>query len=224
MKSNSLTRRELYDLIWSKPLRDIAADLGISDVGLAKVCERHRVPRPEQGYWNKINAGKPAKKSIFVEVDDVRLNRVEINGALSQLPPEVRSHLEASRSRKRAQAEAAARPLTPKAAISPPTLLHSAIAATATTLRKAKADQFGTIRCGGAGLIRIEVSENSVERVLGFLDRLARSLDDAELTFKSSENALVVNRAPDGVTFGLKEKTRRQKHEPTAAELDAEAI
>lgn len=37
-----LTRRELYDLVWSKPLRDVAADLGISDVGLAKVCARHR--------------------------------------------------------------------------------------------------------------------------------------------------------------------------------------
>lgn len=43
------TRRELYDLVWSKPMRDLAAELGISDVGLAKVCDRHRVPKPERG-------------------------------------------------------------------------------------------------------------------------------------------------------------------------------
>lgn len=96
-----LTRRELYDLIWAKPLRDVAADLGISDVGLAKVCTRHRVPRPEQGYWNRVHAGKPARKSVFIEVDDICLNRVEINGALSQLPEEVRTKLEKTRAQRK---------------------------------------------------------------------------------------------------------------------------
>ena len=44
-----LTRRKLYDLVWARPMRDVAAELGISDVGLAKVCKRHRVPKPERG-------------------------------------------------------------------------------------------------------------------------------------------------------------------------------
>ena len=38
MPATILTRCELYDLVWSKPLREVASDLGISDVGLAKVC------------------------------------------------------------------------------------------------------------------------------------------------------------------------------------------
>jgi hypothetical protein len=79
-----LTRRDLYDLVWSKPMRDLAAELGISDVGLAKVCDRHRVPKPERGYWNKIQAGQKTKKAVFVESDDAWLNRIEIRGALSQ--------------------------------------------------------------------------------------------------------------------------------------------
>ena len=33
-----LTRRELYDLVWSNPTRDLASELGLSDVGLAEVC------------------------------------------------------------------------------------------------------------------------------------------------------------------------------------------
>lgn len=41
-----LTCRDLYDLVWPKPMRDAAEDLGIADVGLSKVCDRHRVPRP----------------------------------------------------------------------------------------------------------------------------------------------------------------------------------
>ncbi|TAJ82896.1 hypothetical protein [Reyranella sp.] len=52
-----LTRRALYDLVWSKPMRDAAADVGISDVGLKKRCRSQAVPVPPQGYWNKVHAG-----------------------------------------------------------------------------------------------------------------------------------------------------------------------
>jgi hypothetical protein len=41
-----LTRRELYDLVWSRPMKDLAADFGISDVGPGKICDRYRVPKP----------------------------------------------------------------------------------------------------------------------------------------------------------------------------------
>ena len=34
----TLTRQALYDLVWSKPMREVAKDFGISDVGLAKRC------------------------------------------------------------------------------------------------------------------------------------------------------------------------------------------
>src|SRR5579859_1272616 len=171
-----LTRRELYDLVWSKPLRDVATDLGISDVGLAKVCERHRVPRPEQGYWNKINAGKPAKKSIFVEVDDININRVEINGALSQLPEEVRNQIEKARSQRKAAAAATPQLKTPPVA-EPPARLHGTVELTIRTLRKAKPNTLGTVRTSGAGLCHLEVSAGSVERVAAFLDSFARILE-----------------------------------------------
>jgi hypothetical protein len=41
-----LTRRELHDLVWSRSVQKLAAELGISDRGLAKICPRHRVPSP----------------------------------------------------------------------------------------------------------------------------------------------------------------------------------
>jgi len=41
-----MTRGQLYDLIWSKPMRDAAAEIDISDVGLKNVCVCHgRGPR-----------------------------------------------------------------------------------------------------------------------------------------------------------------------------------
>lgn len=51
MKDFYLTREELYARIWSKPIRDNAKELGLSDVGLGKLCRRSGIPLPPQGYW-----------------------------------------------------------------------------------------------------------------------------------------------------------------------------
>lgn len=55
--AHSFTRLELYNLVWSEPMRDIAARLGLSDVGLAKACRNASIPAPPRGYWNKKKAG-----------------------------------------------------------------------------------------------------------------------------------------------------------------------
>jgi hypothetical protein len=39
-KPFTLSREDLYELVWSKPMRELAKDFGISDVALAKRCHR----------------------------------------------------------------------------------------------------------------------------------------------------------------------------------------
>src|SRR5262245_26619502 len=53
------TRKELYDRVWSQPMRTVASSLGISDVALAKHCKKADIPVPERGYWARKQAGKP---------------------------------------------------------------------------------------------------------------------------------------------------------------------
>lgn len=53
-----MKRSELYAKVWSTPMTQLAAELGISDVGLAKACRRHAVPAPPRGYWAKLRAGQ----------------------------------------------------------------------------------------------------------------------------------------------------------------------
>jgi len=53
-----MKRTELYKLVWSKPMTKLGAELGISDVGLAKACRRHAIPVPPRGHWAKLQAGK----------------------------------------------------------------------------------------------------------------------------------------------------------------------
>jgi hypothetical protein len=40
-------------------MRDLAARIGISDVGLKKLLHASGIVTPPQGYWNKLKAGKP---------------------------------------------------------------------------------------------------------------------------------------------------------------------
>jgi hypothetical protein len=58
----SLSREELYERIWAKPVRDIASEFGISDVGLAKICDRLNIPRPPRGYWARLAAGQKPRR------------------------------------------------------------------------------------------------------------------------------------------------------------------
>jgi hypothetical protein len=53
------TRKELHELVWSQPMRTVAASVGISDVALAKACRKADIPVPERGYWARKSAGKP---------------------------------------------------------------------------------------------------------------------------------------------------------------------
>lgn len=54
----ALSREDLYELAWSKPLRELAKDFGISDVALAKRCRRLGIPVPGRGYWARVDAGQ----------------------------------------------------------------------------------------------------------------------------------------------------------------------
>lgn len=96
-----LTRRELYDLVWATPMSSLAQDFGISDVGLKKVCDRHRVPTPGRGYWAQLEAGRSPKKALFTEALDAALNKIEIRPGLVDLPEPVRQVLQAQKAERK---------------------------------------------------------------------------------------------------------------------------
>ena len=57
-----LTREQLYELVWSEPMRNLAQRFGISDVGLAKNCRRMKIPLPGRGHWARKAAGQKVGK------------------------------------------------------------------------------------------------------------------------------------------------------------------
>lgn len=60
---HTFTRQGLYELVWSEPMKVLAARYNISDVGLAKACRHAGIPVPERGYWAKKQAGKKVPKA-----------------------------------------------------------------------------------------------------------------------------------------------------------------
>jgi hypothetical protein len=50
-------RSELYQQVWAEPIRTIAKRMGLSDVGLAKMCRKHGIPLPKRGHWARVAAG-----------------------------------------------------------------------------------------------------------------------------------------------------------------------
>ena len=57
-KAATVSREDLYRLVWETPMSRLGAHYGISGNGLKKICGRLNVPCPPRGYWAKLSAGK----------------------------------------------------------------------------------------------------------------------------------------------------------------------
>lgn len=63
--AHTFTRKELYELVWSEPMKTLSSQFNISDVGLSKACRRYDIPVPERGYWAKLRAGKKVHQRLL---------------------------------------------------------------------------------------------------------------------------------------------------------------
>ncbi|WP_133770246.1 hypothetical protein [Enterovirga rhinocerotis] len=216
-----LTRRELYDLVWSTPMRTLAQQFGISDVGLKKSCDRHRVPTPPRGYWAQIEAGKKTKKAVFVEVDDARLNQIEVGTHALQLPEPVRHVIEVQRAERKQHAE---RRRAPKTIVEHEPIRdpHPKIKATARELRATK-ERSEIARAKAEGMCGVEIGQASIERAIFILDQMARAFEERGLPLVPIGNGMRVEVGPDSAILRLIERVRKVDHIPTAEEIEAEA-
>ena len=62
METIKLTRQQLFDLVWTKPMYELCQQFGLSDNGLRKNCKKLNIPIPYIGYWSKLKYGKNPEK------------------------------------------------------------------------------------------------------------------------------------------------------------------
>lgn len=86
----TLTRDQLYELVWSEAMQKLARQIGISDVAIAKNCRKAGIPVPERGYWNKAQAGKSVTKVALPPADLGTVSTIVMSG---ELPPQLEGRI-----------------------------------------------------------------------------------------------------------------------------------
>jgi len=63
-----LDRKTLFDLVWSEPVEKLAKRWALSGRGLAKICQRIRVPVPPRGFWAKTQYGRQMRRPCLPQL------------------------------------------------------------------------------------------------------------------------------------------------------------
>ncbi len=76
----NFSREDLYNKVWEKALMLVAADYGLSDNGLKKICTKMNIPIPYSGYWAKLKHGKDVFQTPLpnLKPGDLETYRLEI--------------------------------------------------------------------------------------------------------------------------------------------------
>jgi hypothetical protein len=173
--SISLTREELYEKVWSEPMSVLSSKFGLSDVGLAKVCRRLRVPRPYRGYWARKAAGQkvhrtPLPKLSPSALESIKAVTIKSRPAPDGTPAESATGPVAKQQRFERQDE---NKIEVAAHLEDP---HPLVAQTVVALRRAKPDQHGYLTAKQPCL-SARVTLDSSDRAMCILDALIKALD-----------------------------------------------
>ncbi|HKF47587.1 MAG TPA: hypothetical protein VKB38_09545 [Terracidiphilus sp.] len=66
-RADMIAREDLYELVWSMPMTRVAQKFSVSGSYMARVCSVLGVPRPERGYWAKLEVGKAPPRPALPE-------------------------------------------------------------------------------------------------------------------------------------------------------------
>jgi hypothetical protein len=213
-----LSREELYDLVWKTPLSRLSKQFGLSDVGLRKICERHKIPTPPVGWWAKRAHGKPVCKEPLPSSGD---SSDYIPCIILREGPDVPAPVEAEHYAAVAQ-ELACPPIAVPS--ERPAKLHPIALATSKALHAAKADNEGFKHASDDGAVDVTASSPCIDRVLRMIDAFVRALDERGYNAANGRGGVRV--VVDGVPYEWRmyELKDQAPHEPTKNELKEQAF
>jgi hypothetical protein len=88
MNQLELSRQDIYNLVWEKPLSHLAKEYKISYSGLRKICVRLKIPLPNHGHWARLRLGKSYKKPALPEYNSTEKIQLEKRNSSDQVVPE----------------------------------------------------------------------------------------------------------------------------------------
>jgi hypothetical protein len=210
-----IAREELYRRVWTTPMRKLAPELGLSDVGLKKHCVKLQVPVPGRGYWAKLAAGQQVRKAQLPKLSGATPGFTEIVGpAIATQEPEELSQEGPVFDQQEFEARPEHRIVVPE------TLDHvfRVVRRTRTALRdrhSAKAE--GRVYTWREGFLNVKVTPEQVDRATRILQALliAFEVRGFEVSFEKDPKAhTAINVHGQKLRFRVVEIVRRETREP----------
>jgi hypothetical protein len=209
--TTTLTREELYALVWSEPIQKIAPRYGLSDRGFGKLCARYEIPVPPRGWWAKKAAGKRLKQPPLPPLDDpylqkIRFDKTPRETAADQPAPEVHPLVAFEQD--------------PANRISVPTdgeLTNPLVLKTQRLLNRANRDVDGLIVPPSAAL-HIHTSRGLHERALRIVQALLTAFEARGFAVAQTAEGTRVSILDESLGFGIEEGTKKIEHAITFTE------
>lgn len=169
----SITRKELFELVWSEPVSRAAERFRLSGTWLRKLCLEEDVPLPPRGHWARVRAGQEVKRPRLPHPERAdAVVRIRL-GAERPSPTPPRPEPAALAARREFEARPSNR-ITVRAG----TPRHAWARELARDLRKGNAlSQTGMREASvAADAFEVSVAEASVARAAAIVDALAGAL------------------------------------------------
>lgn len=204
--------QDLYEAVWIKPVRTLAREWGLSDVGLAKACRKNGIPLPPLGHWSKMAVGRGMKPPPL-KGDPESLIKIQGTPSLKK------TKLSAEGKTKLKPALAAiSTEQTPEIE-----KLAKWTQKTDKALHR-KPDSSGFIS-SWKETFRVSVSEAQVSRAIVLLDNIEKALTEGGMAWEFDKKGqyVVGKMYGETVSFELKELYKRTEHiekHPTSKWLD----
>jgi len=206
MDCKILTREELHALVWSKPIQRLSGELGVSDVGLAKICKRHNIPTPGRGYWRKKETG------VQTKVIPLRLApRDSTNRIVFSPGRQVVAKIHDQRPTKTL--------VSVTVAVGSP-VSHPIAHRTEDLLNRGKRDERGILHARRCDCSHLLVSKSTLPRAILVLDAVLRGIEQngGEVEWHR-DGGVRVNVEDRMMTFTVEEVVRKHGHQKTEAEI-----
>lgn len=205
-----VTRNELYELVWSKPATRIAAELGISDVMLGKLCRKLEVPKPPPGYWRKVATGQRLPKPPLPRARKGQQTAVTVrpqspSPAAPAIDPDTAARIAAERQE--------VNWIVVPAQLAVP---HALIERAGQVLTKARANEEGLLLAPASRpCLAISVAPRTLDRALRLMDALIHALEQRGyvVTVAADDGATWVKTPEGSVQLSLTEKVEREETE-----------
>lgn len=209
-KPVELTREELYEKVWSKPVSHLAKDFGISDVGLTKICKRHSIPTPPLGYWAKVRAGQRVRKTRLPSLDSDEGATITIgtkdtetvgNRKQDSLPEEFQAMVIEAVER---MATFTPDDLSPRS--------HPLITWASRSFKKPSETYTGILVPSDRGCLNIQVTKQTLVRALAFLNTMFKLAEACGHSIAVTETGCATLDILGGkMELGLKERVKREE-------------